>query len=343
MGERNYPLNCWWVAALSEEIGREPIGRLLLDMPILLYRAEDNEVVALDNRCPHRGAPLSMGKLDRDDIVCGYHGFRFDRQGQCVGVPSQDRAPRAVKVRSYRTVEQAPFVWIYLGDEARIDTVPVPYSLAWMDEPGFAAVSGYMDIRANYMLLKENVLDLTHFGYVHAASFGITDWNDPPGVEVDGDVVTYRQEFRDNPLAPIYAVPIGVEPGKHFDRDNYGSFVSPALQIAAVDFHDPAPAAGERSDFRLRICHATTPAGPDRMHYWWVFARDHGTTPELMKRLRADVLRGFAEDEAIILAVQELTAAYPFTEDQPEVSVKADTAAIQARRAMARWMERESR
>ena len=89
------------------------------------------------------------------------------------------------------------------------------------------------------MLLKENVLDLTHFGYVHANSFGITDWVEPPKLTRDGERVGYHQSFVRSPLPPLFANPLGLPVGTPFNRENYGSFVSPALQVAAVDFVDP--------------------------------------------------------------------------------------------------------
>jgi len=97
--------------------------------------------------------------------------------------------------------------------------------------PGFSGVRppARVFVAANYMLLKENVLDLTHFGYVHASTFKITDWTNPPQVTTDGDTVTYRQYFERSPLPPIFAEPLGLPAGTPFNRDNYGSFVSPAV------------------------------------------------------------------------------------------------------------------
>lgn len=264
---RNHPYRCWWVAALSQEVVRELLGRWLLDTPVLLYRREDGTVAALENRCPHRAAPLSAGRLQGDEVICGYHGFQFNARGICIRVPSQAHVPDA-RVRAFPVVESPPFVWVFLGNPDHLAGVPAPYSLEWASDPSFTVVSGRMDIAANCMLLKENVMDLTHFGYVHANSFGITDWTSPPRVEVEGDVVTYVQEFRDSPLAPVYAGATGVEVGKPFNRDNRGSFISPALQVASVDFDDPNPARGARKTFRLRVCHATTPVDPRRSRSW---------------------------------------------------------------------------
>ena len=116
---RNYPYNCWWVAGFSTEIRRELLGRWLLDTPVLLYRTEDGRVVALENRCPHRAAPLSLGMLKGDNVQCGYHGFTFGADGAGVRVPSMKSPPAAVRVRTSPVIEQSPLVWVYLGDPAR--------------------------------------------------------------------------------------------------------------------------------------------------------------------------------------------------------------------------------
>jgi len=338
-GQRNYPYNCWWVAGLSSEIGRTLLGRWLLDTPVLLYRKEDGTAVAIEERCPHRAAPLSLGTLRGDEVQCGYHGFTFAADGRCVRVPSMSAPPAAARVRAFPVIEQWPFVWVYLDDPHRIDAVPPPHDLEWVKEPGFVAVEGCMEIAANYMLLKEYVLDLTHFGYVHATSFKITDWVDPPRFATEGDVTSYHQSFRRSPLPPVFAEPLGIDPGTSYDPENYGAFVSPALQIAAVDLIDPE--SGERTG-RFRVTHATTPVDATQMLYFWVLARDFGTGAEQMARIEAITKLGFAEDEAIIEAVQRVMSRDPRSDRVREISVKMDTAAVQARRIVQRWMDKET-
>jgi vanillate O-demethylase monooxygenase subunit len=337
---RNYPMNCWWVAAFSEEVGDDLLGRWLLDAPVLLYRKEDGTVVALEDRCPHRAAPLSLGCRKGDAVQCGYHGFTFAADGKCIDVPSMKVAPPAARVRTFPVIESYPFVWAYLGDPDRVDTVPPPPVLDWARDDAFAVVTGRMDIAANYMLLKENVLDLTHFGFVHAATFKITDWVDPPKVKTDGDTVSYAQSFRSSPLPPLFAEALGLPAGTPFDRENYGSFLSPALQNAAVDFS--APDAPQKLCGRFRISHATTPIDNGSMHYFWVLGRDHGKTPELLTKLEAVTKIGFAEDEVMIEAVQRVMERDPRGDTVREISVKADAAGIEARRILQRWMARET-
>ena len=336
---RNYPYNCWWVAALSSEVGRDLLGRWLLDTPVLLYRTEDGRAVAVENRCPHRAAPLSLGCLKGDNVQCGYHGFTFSPEGACVDAPSMGTALPAATILSCPVIEQNSFVWVYLGDPAKLVEVPPPHDLEWVDDPAFAFVQGKMDIKANYMLLKENVLDLTHFGYVHAKSFGISDWIEPPRSTTDGDVTSYRKSFVKSPLPPIFADPLGLVAGTPYNRENYGSFVSPALQIAAVDFVDPESGAIRG---KFRVSHATTPIDATSMYYFYVIGRDHGTSePEMAGLLKGSEI-GFAEDEAMIEAVQDMMTRDPRGASAPEISVKSDAPGIQARRIVERWMERET-
>jgi vanillate O-demethylase monooxygenase subunit len=338
VADRNYPMNCWWVAAFSDEVIEQPLGRWLLDTPVMLYRKADGTAVALEDRCPHRAAPLSLGCRRGDAIECGYHGFTFDADGSCIRVPSMKVVPSAIRVAAYPVIESFPFVWVYLGDPAALPDVPAPPVLDWAGNEQFSVVHGRMDIAANYMLLKENVLDLTHFGFVHAATFGITDWVDPPEVSTTDETVTYHQKFAASPLPPLFAEALGLPPGTPYDRENYGSFLSPALQVAAVDFTAPERETGPAG--RFRISHATTPVDATHMHYFWVLGRDHGRAPELIEKLEAVTKIGFAEDERIIEAVQQVMSRD--RRPRRETSVKADKAGIQARRIVERWLAQES-
>ena len=79
-GSGNYPLNCWYVVATSDEVGRSLLARQALGLRLLLFRQDNGQLAVLDDRCAHRAAPLSMGTLDGDQVVCGYHGFTFAAQ-----------------------------------------------------------------------------------------------------------------------------------------------------------------------------------------------------------------------------------------------------------------------
>lgn len=336
---RNYPLNCWWVAAFGDEVDRTPLGRWLLDTPVVLFRTEEGEVVALEDRCPHRQAPLSAGRLQGDAIECGYHGFQFGANGRCVRVPSMS-SPAPLRVETYPVREIGPLVWIYLGDRERIDQVPSPPAIDWMTDPAFAIRKGTMEIAANYLLLKENVLDLTHLGYVHGDSFQITDWVDPPVVTTEGDTVGYRQEFIRSPLAPGYALSLGLEPGAPWNRIGTGKLLSPAAHESSTEFFDPD--SPDISSGRNCFAHLTTPIDSDNMLYFFVTGRNYATDDTAMDMLVQILVKGFREDQDILEKVQSMISRKPRRGSTGERSVKADAASVAARRVIERWMERET-
>lgn len=336
---RNYPLNCWWVAAFADEVGRTPLARWLLDTPVVLYRGETGAVIALEDRCPHRQAPLSSGKVQGDAIECGYHGFQFGANGRCLRVPSMANPP-PIRVETYPVREEGPLIWIYLGDKDCLDSVPPPPVFPWMADADYAIRKGTMEIAANYLLLKENVLDLTHLGYVHASSFQILDWVNPPVVTTQGDEVTYSQEFVRSPLAPGYALSLGLEPGTPWNRLGTGKSMSPAAHESMVAFFDPDNP--DHCNGRNFFAHLTTPIDAGSMHYFYVVGRNFCRDDEVMDQFAEILVKGFREDEDILVKVQDMISRKPRRGSRGERSVKADAAGVEARRAVERWMQRET-
>src|SRR5450755_2811203 len=100
---------------------------------------------------------------------------------------------------------------------------------------------------------------MSHFGYVHAGTLAVSDWTVPPKVERTGATASYSQRFVGTPLPAHYGIPTGIGCERGVSRNSWGTFHSPALQLAGVDIEDPQPVAGGRREFALRICHATTP------------------------------------------------------------------------------------
>lgn len=331
----NYPRNSWWVAALSGDVGDRPFGCWMLDSPVVLYRKRDGAVVALEDRCPHRWAPLSAGHVDGDDLVCGYHGFQFCPSGACVKIPSQTAVPSSARVRSYPVVERAPLIWVWTGDPALAAEAPPPPAFAWLSDPAWTVVGGTTPLAANYMLLKENVLDLTHFGFVHRNSIQVLDWNRPPKVESPDTTVTYSQEFPSSPLAWVYGVPTGIGSEKPVYRRSWGRYLTPAANLGAVDIRDPAPAPGARAEFAFRVLHLTTPESATQTRYWWFQAWDVALPADYVEKWRAGVHVGYGEDKTMLDLVQRLISRDPRGCDYPEVLARADEAAILARRKVA--------
>jgi vanillate O-demethylase monooxygenase subunit len=337
----NYPRNHWWVIARAAEITREPLQRWALDLPIVLYRCEDGRPVALDDRCPHRWAPLSKGWLEGDELVCGYHGLRFAPEGQCIKVPTQTAVPAKACVHAYPLIERGPFVWIWTGEPGRAGDSEPP-AIDWLEkEEGWSVLGGYMAAECNYMLLKENVLDLTHFGYVHRKTFKILDWDRAPAVKVENGQVEFRLDFPPSRLAPIFAAVTGFGE-KPIARVNWGRSISPSLHLAGQDFTDPRPATGERGSAAFRVLHATTPISPTRMHYFWMAAWNLPLSEQQCEQMLRTTLAGFQEDKDMLEAIQAQMIRDPRGLAFPEVMVNSDQPAVQARRQLQRHLDQDA-
>src|SRR5262249_25939056 len=140
------------------------LARTVLGRSIVLFRTSQGTPVALQNRCCHRSFPLAHGRLERDTIVCGYHGLRYDTAGRCIEIPMQKTIPSSVKVRAYRTVERGPFIWIWMGEAPPADDSALPFQ-EWMDHSDWDTAFGYLHVKGSYVHLHENLLDLSHLSF----------------------------------------------------------------------------------------------------------------------------------------------------------------------------------
>lgn len=161
--------NRWYMAAFSNEISREPIERTLLNKPVVMYRKEAGEPVAMFGLCPHRHFPLAKGKLEGDAIKCGYHGFTFADTGECIDVPSQDNVDFEFCQPVYPLEERGPICWIWMGDSDKCDTRLIPpYEDFGLDQPGeHYSSESYFFLQGRAQLLIDNLMDLSHLPYVH--------------------------------------------------------------------------------------------------------------------------------------------------------------------------------
>ena len=163
--------NYWYVAALAEEVGRQPLGRILLNEPVVLFRTEDGQPVAIEDRCSHRGFPLHKGKLIGDTLECGYHGLVFDCSGRCIKVPGQSQVPSTASIRKYPLVERWGWIWVWMGDPALAGDTPLT-DFHWLDDPAWGAKAERLYIKSDYRLIIDNLLDLTHLTFVHPGTIG---------------------------------------------------------------------------------------------------------------------------------------------------------------------------
>ena len=199
--------NYWYVGAYGHEVGRTLLARTILNEKIVFYRTEDGTSVAMENRCCHRRAPLSHGKLIGDELECGYHGLTYDPSGACVRIPGQTKIPERARVRTYPVAERWQWVWIWMGDPALADPSLIPDHLyRFNEDPEWTAVGGYLHVKAHYQLLVDNLMDLSHETFLHAKTIGTVHVAETPLTKVERDDagVTVTRWMLDRPPPPIY-------------------------------------------------------------------------------------------------------------------------------------------
>jgi vanillate O-demethylase monooxygenase subunit len=196
-----YLRNAWYAAAWSDELGDGGvIGRTILKEPVVVYREGNGSVAALADRCPHRFAPLSMGKvLGGNRIQCPYHGLEFDRSGACVLNPHGDkRIPSRARVKSYPAIEKHKAIWVWTGDKAPDDSKVPDFSVMDNVPELHTTKRDCIIIKANVELIIDNLLDLSHTSFLHEGVLGNADTVDSEiTVEQEGDTVTVKRHARD--------------------------------------------------------------------------------------------------------------------------------------------------
>jgi vanillate O-demethylase monooxygenase subunit len=334
----NYPFNCWYVAAASDEVGQGLLARRLLGKPVVMYRRASGDVVAMEDRCVHRAYPLSAGRRDGDRVVCGYHGFAYDPDGCLVNVPSQENVPPGVRVRSYPVHEQAPFVWIWLGEPGVAALRPPPRVPWYGDGSGWGSTTEVLRVEANYLLLHEHYLDLTDVFVMHPEAVPPDIDALPPldEVEVSERSVSYSRVTPPSRLAPWEAEISGLPAETLGIRREEGTFVSPALHVQHYVI-DPQRA----KTYELLRIQGFTPESPDATHVFLQMARNHATYNKAIGEFLRRMFHEWAMRDAEVL---EVIARQLGEETAPrrDINVKADRAAVRARRIAMEMLDEES-
>jgi vanillate O-demethylase monooxygenase subunit len=338
VANERFPRNQWYVAATAAEIAADkPLGRMICNEPLVMFRAADGAIAALEDRCPHRKYALSAGTVADGQLQCGYHGLRFDGAGRCTLIPSQSEIPKSVRARAVPVVERYDLVFVWMGDPAKADAALVP-ELTQNTLPGWTAIHGYNHVAANYMLLVDNLLDLTHLAYLHKGTLagpGILE--NPLKVEAVADMVRARRLMPNVDPAPIFLVIRPFE-GK-IDRCQTLEFRPPIYVHVIVS----ARPAGSDEDIEVPshvVINSLTPETERTTHYFWSVARWRGAhDKEMSAKLRQIHFRAFAEDIGAIELQQKMIDSDP--SDAPLVNLDGDKASVFARRLVKRLIDEE--
>ncbi|HEY8358546.1 MAG TPA: aromatic ring-hydroxylating dioxygenase subunit alpha [Ramlibacter sp.] len=334
--------NCWYVAAWSHELeGNRLLARTIINTPLVFYR-EAQGVVALEDRCPHRAAPLSKGIREAEGIRCRYHGLLFDKGGRCIHAPAQDSVPAGMKVRNFKTVERNTWVWVWMGDPEAADETLIPETPC-MGNPEWRSIPGYLHYDVNYLLICDNLLDFSHLPYLHPTTLG----GSPDFARI---------------LPKVERLPRGVRLKRWVERTQPPSYTRPYFHAEVVDrwvdYDFVAPGVllmdagmcatgsgahtGDRKGaLETRSYQALTPETETSTHYFFTQAHNFEIDkPEVTQNLFKAIEIAFEEDRDMIGGQQKNLQLDP---NAPMTSLTVDQALIQFRRVISTMIAAEQK
>jgi phenylpropionate dioxygenase-like ring-hydroxylating dioxygenase large terminal subunit len=300
--------NAWYVAATQKEVADKLLARTILNEPVVLFRNGRAEICALEDRCCHRGAPLSLGEPTEAGVRCGYHGMEFDGNGKCVNIPGQKTIPARAKVKSYPVVEKGDYIWIWMGDADKADPAAI-LSYPPDDQVNWPRANDVLHLKASYVMVMENLMDLSHLSYLHKTSIGSSE-NDSANATMDVQRTPRGMKFlrvmrnADAPANWLKRYPTG----KKVDRWSDFEYVAPSTimqfsgGVNAGDYD-----AGIRDGAHLvRTLHAITPETDKSCFYFFNKADGYAKFEDPGKpRTWASTTDVFKED-AFMLEQQQL-------------------------------------
>lgn len=337
-----YLKNCWYVAELGHALGRALKPVAILGERVVLYRREDGSAVALEDACPHRKLPLSMGRLKGDRVECGYHGLTFDGAGICTRVPGAERIPHVARVRAFPVADRYGFVWIWMGDPALADADAI-FEVEHYDDPAWGRnTPDSMELACNYLYMTDNLLDPSHVAWVHQTSFASAGTEETPleTTIADGGVTVWRW-MRDVEPAPFYT-PFLTFAGT-CDRKQHYEVRYPSNALARAIF-TPAGQSGAdqplpEKAFVMDSYNFLTPVDEGRTRYFWIQLLNAPLEGEdTIARFSKGVRGVFEEDQVVLEAVQKGMAE----KRTPNLDLRIDAGPLRFRRGLARLIAAET-
>ena len=317
-----WPANAWYVAARAEEISDKPLGRQICGARMVFFRGPDGAICALEDFCPHRGAPLSLGFVRDGELVCGYHGLTVGCTGRVASMPGQ-KIGGFPPLRHYPAVERHGFIWVWpgemkQGEEALADPATIPH-LAWAKSPEWAYGGGMFHVKCDYRLMIDNLMDLTHETYVHAGSIGQKEIDETPvKTRREGDeIITSR--FMEGILPPPFwqmaLRSAGLPDDRPVDRWQICRFSLPShvmIEVGVALAGQGGYDAPETTKVSSVVVDFITPETETSNHYFWGMARRFNVVDAgLTEAIRAGQATIFGEDLEMLERQQLNFSAWP--------------------------------
>jgi phenylpropionate dioxygenase-like ring-hydroxylating dioxygenase large terminal subunit len=312
MVSRTYLRNAWYVAAWSDDLrDGQLLARTILKQPIVFYRKSDGNVAALQDRCPHRFAPLHMGKIvGSDRIQCAYHGLEFDASGACVLNPHGTKnIPSRAHVRSYPVIEKHKAIWIWMGERTP-DASKVPDFSVLDNIPEIHATKrDGITIRANYELIIDNLLDLSHTSYLHEGILGNQETVESEiALEQDGDDVVVSRHAHNANAPGLFAILMPSNPGR-VDKFTRMRWMPPSNLRLLTGIC--MPKAIPESGTGYHAIHMLTPETDRTTHYFFTAVRfnvltaDDALNAQIQDKISTTRRFAFEEQDAPVIEAQQ--------------------------------------
>lgn len=339
--EMRFLRNAWYCAAWSKEVSRRAFGRTLLNEKVVLFRKEDGTPVALGDVCPHRFAPMHLGKLHGDILACPYHGLQFGEDGGCRRNPHGPVIPPELRLKSYPLVERHNIVWIWMGDPEKTDQSLIP-DFSCHTDPDYATVEGWIHISGSYQLVADNLLDLSHTQFLHP----MLTFNDLPEavreqrLHQNGTMLTTEFNELNNAPSPLAYVMWEKVP-ERLDSLAGIRWQPPANMLLTVRNVSRDPEAP--GDIRFLGAELITPETYTTCHYFWSNSRDfRQEDAALSEQLATTTEQVFTnEDGAMIAHVQNNMGEQTDLIAMRPVVLPTDSAAIRARNILKKLINAE--
>ena len=333
--------NCWYAAAWADEI--EPgnrLARTITEIRILLWRDDKNIVRALENRCPHRFAPLDKGRIDQDIVRCGYHGLAFNGEtGKCIDNP-HGPITNALAVRTFPIAERHGIVWVWTGEADHAHDAVIP-DLAFIDStPPNAFSKGYMLAAADHRLLEDNIFDLSHGDYLHPDTLGGGAFTrTKPAVEERGETIFVQWLARNEHAIPVWR-PELPDPDMLTDMRTEVLWHPSGVML----LRGGMTLADQSSDWELdtQNAHIMTPETATSTHYFYCNTRNYRIADAEYNALLTAGLRGaFEGEDKPMIEAQQLNIGAADLMDCGPALLSIDGASTRARRMYQRLAEAE--
>lgn len=346
--------NAWYIAAEPQELSAGLLARTILGERLVIFRTASGLLRVLQDRCPHRLAPLSLGKVIGENLRCAYHGAQYGPDGRCVHVPGQSAVPGAASVRTFPVLERHGYIWVWLGDAQRSgDESSIPDGFRVSGDPRWIGGYGrFESIKVDYRLINDNLFDITHAEFVHPESFGGPEVQfyrkARPGTDFVDRGMTYNIEhssihFRTRaeklgmeggPLwRGLLAQSRGVESwNEPIDFKMEVSWWAPAytsfhITVRPFDQPDAVPA-------EIYNLHAAIPESEFSSHYFYRSVRNYGDAS--MNQAFTDAVNFvFGQDKPILEGQQSVIGERDLLDASP-ISFSGDRLQIEARKILAR-------